>query len=94
MFQTKKQLDRGSIASGVGLLAYLACLQFQAPMVASYGVLVLALGIALWTEASILCYPAEKREADINYNNLWGQSAMTLLLLGCAAVVVRQLLGL
>lgn len=94
MFQTKKQLDRGSIATGVGLLGHLVLVMVEAPSAVSNLVLVLALAIALWTEASVLTYPKEKKEADINYNNLWGQSAMTLLLIGSAAVVVRQWLGL
>lgn len=94
MFKTKQQLDRGSIGSGLGLLVYLCCLQWNAPGLATNLVLVAGCVVALWTEVSILSYPKEQKEADINYNNLWGQGAMTLLLVGSAVGTAAQALGL
>lgn len=83
MFTTKKELERGGICSGVGLLVYLILRKIGVAVALSHVLALLGLGISLWTAISIWCYPKEKKEADINYNNLWGQSAMTLLWAAC-----------
>ena len=76
LFQTKKQMNNGAIATGLGFGLYLV---------------LLVLGI--FNSLSVL-EGRRKDKEDISYNLLWGQLALTIFLVACAVLAVKQRLGL
>ena len=92
LLQTVKQMNNGAIVSGIGFLLYVAASALQLDVLAD--ILVIAFGIvAVYVLASV----AEGRKKDnkaVSYNLLWGQTALTILLVGCAVLTIRLRLGL
>lgn len=85
----KKQLGAGAIVSGVGALAYLVGSALALPQTL-LGILAVAFAVAaVYTMASIVFYPKARRKAELSYNILWGQAALTILLVACAYLSVR-----
>ena len=92
LLQTKKQMNNGAIATGAGFVLYMALLvaglELAADLVAiAFGV------VGIYVSLSVLEGRRRDRE-DVSYNLLWGQLALTILLVACAVLAVRQRLGL
>lgn len=92
LLQTVKQMNNGAIISGIGFLLYVAASALELDVLA--GILAIAFGIAA---LYVLVSVAEGRKQDkkaVSYNLLWGQTALTILLVGCAVLTIRLWLGL
>ena len=92
LLQTVKQMNNGAIVSGIGFLLYVAASALQLEVLAD--ILVIAFGIVA---VYVLVSVAEGRKKDnkaVSYNLLWGQTALTILLVGCAVLTIRLRLGL
>ena len=92
LLQTVKQMNNGAIVSGIGFLLYVAASALELDVLA--GILAIAFGIAA---LYVLVSVAEGRKRDkkaVSYNLLWGQTALTILLVGCAVLTIRLWLGL
>ena len=91
LFQTKKQMNNGAIATGLGFVLYLALLAMglePADLVAvAFGV------VGIFNSLSVL-EGRRKDKENISYNLLWGQLALTIFLVACAVLAVKQRLGL
>ena len=92
LFQTKKQMNNGAIATGLGFVLYLVLLvlglELPADLVAiAFGV------VGILNSLSVLEGRRRNRE-DVSYNLLWGQLALTIFLVACAVLAVRQRMGL
>ena len=92
LFQTKKQMNNGAIATGLGFGLYLVLLvlglELPADLVAiAFGV------VGIFNSLSVLEGRRRNRE-DVSYNLLWGQLALTIFLVACAVLAVKQRLGL
>ena len=92
LLQTVKQMNNGAIVSGIGFLLYVAASALHLDALAD--ILVIAFGVvAVYVLASV----AEGRKKDkkaVSYNLLWGQTALTILLVGCAGLTSRLRRGL
>ena len=91
LFQTKKQMNNGAIATGLGFVLYLALLamglELPADLVAvAFGV------VGIFNSFSVL-EGRRKDKENISYNLLWGQLALTIFLVACAVLAVKQRLG-
>lgn len=92
LFQTKKQMNNGAIATGLGFVLYLVLLvlglELPADLVAiAFGV------VGIFNSLSVLA-GRRRDKADVSYNLLWGQLALTIFLVACAVLAVRQRMGL
>ena len=92
LFQTKKQMNNGAIATGLGFVLYLVLLvlglELPPDLVAiAFGV------VGIFNSLSVLEGRRRNRE-DVSYNLLWGQLALTIFLVACAVLAVRQRMGL
>ena len=92
LFQTKKQMNNGAIATGLGFVLYLVLLvlglELPADLVAiAFGV------VGIFNSPSVLEGRRRNRE-DVPYKLLWGQLALTIFLVACAVLAVRQRMGL
>ena len=76
LFQTKKQMNNGAIATGLG-----------------FGLYLVLLVVGIFNSLSVL-EGRRKDKEDISYNLLWGQLALTIFLVACAVLAVKQRLGL
>ena len=88
LFQTKKQMNNGAIATGLGFVLYLALLamglELPADLVAvAFGV------VGIFNSLSVL-EGRRKDKENISYNLLWGQLALTIFLVACAVLAVKQ----
>ena len=88
LFQTKKQMNNGAIATGLGFVLYLVLLvlglELPADLVAiAFGV------VGIFNSLSVLEGRRRNRE-DVSYNLLWGQLARTSFLVACAVRSGRQ----
>lgn len=84
LFQTKKQMNNGAIATGLGFVLYLALLamglELPADLVAvAFGV------VGIFNSLSVL-EGRRKDKENISYNLLWGQLALTIFLVACAVL--------
>ncbi len=92
LLQTTKQMNIGAAVSGVGFLLYLAASALGSRALADGTAIVFGVA-ALYVFASIAAGRRRDKEA-VSYNLLWGQTALTVLLVACAVLGVRQRLGL
>ena len=92
LFQTKKQMNNGAIATGLGFVLYLVLLVLGLELPAD--LVVIAFGVVgIFNSLSVLEGRRRNRE-DVSYNLLWGQLALTIFLVACAVLAVRQRMGL
>ena len=92
LFQTKKQMNNGAIATGLGFVLYLVLLVLGLEMAAD--LVAIAFGVVgIFNSLSVLEGRRRNRE-DVSYNLLWGQLALTIFLVACAVLAVRQRMGL
>ena len=92
LFQTKKQMNNGAIATGLGFVLYLVLLVLGLEMPADLVAIVFGV-VGIFNSLSVLEGRRRNRE-DVSYNLLWGQLALTIFLVACAVLAVRQRMGL
>ena len=91
LFQTKKQMNNGAIATGLGFVLYLVLLVLG--LVLPAGLVAIAFRVVgIFNSLSVLEGQRRNRE-DVSYNLLWGQLALTIFLVACAVLAVRQRMG-
>ena len=88
----KKQMNNGAIATGLGFVLYLVLLVLELELPAD--LVAIAFGVVgIFNSLSVLEGRRRNRE-DVSYNLLWGQLALTIFLVACAVLAVRQRMGL
>ena len=92
LFQTKKQMNNGAIATGLGFVLYLVLLVLGLELPADLVAIAFSV-VGIFNALSVLAGRRRDREA-VSYNLLWGQLALTILLAACAVLAVKQRLGL
>ena len=92
LFQTKKQMNNGAIATGLGFVLYLVLLVLGLELPADLGAIAFGV-VGVFNSLSVLEGRRRNRE-DVSYNLLWGQLALTIFLVACAVLAVRQRMGL
>lgn len=92
LLQTPKQMNMGAIVSGVGFVLYLVISALGQTLAADAVAVIFGI-VALYVLASVAAGRRKDKEA-VSYSLLWGQGAVTLLLVGCAVLAIRQRLGL
>ena len=90
LFQTKKQMNNGAIATGLGFVLYLALLAMGLELPAD----LVAVAFGVVGIFNSLLEGRRKDKENISYNLLWGQLALTIFLVACAVLAVKQRLGL
>ena len=92
LFQTKKQMNNGAIATGLGFGLYLVLLVLGLELPADLVAIAFSV-VGIFNSLSVL-EGRRKDKEDISYNLLWGQLALTIFLVACAVLAVKQRLGL
>ena len=92
LLKTVKEMNIGACVSGVGFLLYLLASAVTSALVADIVAWVFGV-IALYVWFSVMAGRQEDKEA-VSYNLLWGQSAVTLMLVACAVLSLKVRLGL
>ena len=92
LLQTKKQMNNGAIATGLGFVLYMVLLvlglELAADLVAAaFGV------VGIYVSLYVLAGRRRDRE-EISYSLLWGVLALTIMLAACEVLAFRQRLGL
>ena len=92
LLPTKKQMNNGAIALGLGFVLYMALLMLELTLAAD--LVAVAFGVVgIYVSLSVLEGRRENRE-EVSYSLLWGVLALTIMLAACAVLAVRQRLGL
>ena len=91
LLQGVRQMNRGAIVSGVGFLLYLGAAALEWRDAADMLSLAFSL-VSLYVFASAAAGRRRDKEA-VSYNLLWGTGALALLMCLCAALTVRERLG-
>jgi len=92
LLKTVKEMNIGAAVSAAGFLLYLLA-SALAPRIVVDAIAVVFGIIALYVWFSVMAGRHEDKEA-VSYNLLWGQSAVTLMLVACAVLGIRMRLGL
>ena len=92
LLQTKKQVNNGAIVTGLGFVLYMVLLVLGQELLAD--LTAIAFGV-VWIYVSLSVLAGRRRDKeDVSYNLLWGQLALTIFLVACAVLAVRQRMGL
>ena len=92
LLQTKKQMNNGAIALGLGFVLYMALLMLELTLAAD--LVAVAFGVVgIYVSLSVLEGRRENRE-EVSYSLLWGVLALTIMLAAFAVLAFRQRLGL
>ena len=92
LLQTKKQMNNGAVATGLGFVLYMVLLVLGQELAAD--LVAIAFGVVgIYVSLSVMEARSRDKE-EISYNLLWGQRALTLFLVACAVLAIRQRLGL
>ena len=92
LLQTKKQMNNGAVATGLGFVLYLGLLVLGQELAAD--LVAIAFGVVgIYVSLSVMEARSRDKE-EISYNLLWGQLALTIFLVACAVLAIRQRLGL
>ena len=91
LLKTVKEMNIGAVVSGVGFLLYLLASALVPGIVAELVACVFGL-LALYVWFSVMAGRHEDKEA-VSYNLLWGQSAVTLMLVACAVLSIKTRFG-
>ena len=92
LFQTKKQMNNGAIATGLGFVLYLVLLVLGLELPAD--LVAIAFGVVGIFNSLFVLEGRRRNREDVSYNLLWGQLALTIFLVACAVLAVRQRMGL
>ena len=92
LLQTKKQMNNGAVATGLGFVLYMVLLVLGQELAAD--LVSIAFGVVgIYVSLSVMEARSRDKE-EISYNLLWGQLALTVFLVACAVLAIRQRLGL
>mgnify|MGYP000026922642 FL=1 len=92
LLQTKKQMNNGAVATGLGFVLYMVLLVLGQELAAD--LVAIAFGVVgIYVSLSVMEARSRDKE-EISYNLLWGQLALTIFLVACAVLAIRQRLGL
>ena len=92
LLQTKKQMNTGAVATGLGFVLYMVLLVLGQELAAD--LVAIAFGVVgIYVSLSVMEARSRDKE-EISYNLLWGQLALTIFLVACAVLAIRQRLGL
>ena len=92
LLQTKKQMNNGAVATGLGFVLYMVLLVLGQELAAD--LVAIAFGVVgIYVSLSVMEARSRDKE-EISYNLLWGQLALTIFLVACAVLALRQRLGL
>ena len=92
LFQTKKQMNNGAVATGLGFVLYMVLLVLGQELAAD--LVAIAFGVVgIYVSLSVMEARSRDKE-EISYNLLWGQLALTIFLVACTVLAIRQRLGL
>ncbi|HJB32823.1 hypothetical protein [uncultured Oscillibacter sp.] len=92
LLQTKKQMNNGAVATGLGFVLYMVLLVLGQELAAD--LVAIAFGVVgIYVSLSVMEARSRDKE-EISYNLLWGQLALTVFLVACAVLAIRQRLGL
>lgn len=92
LLQTKKQMNNGAVATGLGFALYMVLLVLGQELAAD--LVAIAFGVVgIYVSLSVMEARSRDKE-EISYNLLWGQLALTIFLVACAVLAIRQRLGL
>ena len=92
LLQTKKQMNNGAVATGLGFVLYMVLLVLGQELAAD--LVAIAFGVVgIYVSLSVMEARSGDKE-EISYNLLWGQLALTIFLVACAVLAIRQRLGL
>lgn len=92
LLQTVQEINRVTIISGVGFLAYLGVRIAGLETVAGIISIVFTI-VAAWAFFSAIDLRGKDKEAA-SYNMIWGTGALTILLGACAALQMKLWFGL
>lgn len=88
---TTQQVNKASMAAGLGFLLYIAAMALEQP--AAAGIISILFGVeSIWTFFSAVDLREKDKEA-VSYNLLWGTGALMLMLVACAVLNVKMWLG-
>ena len=90
--KTRKQLNWGAAASGLGFLLFLLVSALDLGVLKDIVVVVCAL-ISLWVFVSASDVRKDDKEA-VSYNLLWGTGSLAIMLGACAILGIKLRLGL
>ena len=92
LLQTKKQMNNGAAATGLGFVLYMVLLVLGQELAAD--LVAIAFGVVgIYVSLSVMEARSRDKE-EISYNLLWGQLALTIFPVACAVLAIRQRLGL
>ena len=92
LLQTKKQMNNGAVATGLGFVLYMVLLVLGQELAAD--LVAIAFGVVgIYVSLSVMEARSRDKE-EISYNLLWGQLALTIFLVACGVLAIRQRLGL
>ena len=92
LLRTKKQMNNGAVATGLGFVLYMVLLVLGQELAAD--LVAIAFGVVgIYVSLSVMEARSRDKE-EISYNLLWGQLALTIFLVACAVLAIRQRLGL
>ena len=92
LVQTTTQMNNGAIATGLGFVLYLVLLVLGLELPADLVAIAFSV-VGIFNSLSVLA-GRRRDKADVSYTLLWGQLALTIFLVACAVLAVRQRLGL
>lgn len=88
LLRTVRQMNIGTAVSAAGFLLYLVASGVGATLLADiiaivFGVMAIYVWLSVWEGR-------KKDKETVSYNLLWGQSALTIMLVGCAVLAIRM----
>ena len=92
LLQTKKQMNNGAIAIGLGFVLYMVLLVLGQELLADLTAIAFGV-VGIYVSLSVLAGRRRDRE-EVSYSLLWGVLALTIMLAACAVLAFRQRLGL
>ena len=92
LLRTRRQMNRGAIATGLGFVLYMALLALGLTLAADLTAIAFGV-VGVYVSLSVLEGRGRDRE-EVSYSLLWGQLALTILLVAFAALAVKERLGL
>lgn len=92
LLQTKKQMNNGAIALGLGFALYMVLLALELTLAADLVAAAFAVA-GIYVSLSVWAGRRRNRE-EVSYSLLWGVLALTIMLAAFAVLAFRQRLGL
>ncbi|MCI2057414.1 MAG: hypothetical protein LKJ86_09810 [Oscillibacter sp.] len=91
LLKTTRQLQIGEIVSAVGFGIYIVAAALAAADAVQLIILAVFSLVAVWEMVSMVLMTPEKRQQEVTTSLLWGHSAITIFLVGCLVLTIRQM---